>query len=84
MSRRCSIARWTKRQKRMPNRAIGIKWLALDQSSRELKVALTLPDKVKSATKITVPVKIDGIQAGEDARIVVAAVDLGILNLTQV
>ena len=70
-------------QKRMPSRAIGIKWLALDQSSRELKVALTLPEKVKSATKITVPVKIDGIAAGEDARVVVAAVDLGILNLTK-
>ncbi len=70
-------------QKRMPNRAIGIKWLALDQSPRELKVALTLPEKIKSATKISVPVKIDGIQAGEDARVVVAAVDLGILNLTK-
>jgi alpha-2-macroglobulin len=70
-------------QKRMPNRAIGVKWLALDQSARELKVALTLPEKVKSATKITVPVKVDGIAAGEDARVVVAAVDLGILNLTK-
>ncbi|MBR2534496.1 MAG: alpha-2-macroglobulin family protein [Hyphomicrobium sp.] len=69
--------------KRMPNRAIGIKWLALDQSARELKVALTLPEKVKSASSITVPVKIDGIAAGEDARVVVAAVDLGILNLTK-
>jgi uncharacterized protein YfaS (alpha-2-macroglobulin family) len=70
-------------QKRMPNRAIGITWLALDQSARELKVALTLPEKVKSASTITVPVKIDGIAAGEDARVVVAAVDLGILNLTK-
>ncbi|MEQ1671597.1 MAG: alpha-2-macroglobulin family protein, partial [Hyphomicrobium sp.] len=70
-------------EKRMPNRAIGIKWLALDQSARELKVAVTLPDKVKSSTKITVPVKIDGLAAGEDARVVVAAVDLGILNLTK-
>ena len=48
-----------------------------------MKVSLTLPDKVKSASKISVPVKIDGIAAGEDARVVVAAVDLGILNLTK-
>ena len=70
-------------QKRMPSRAVGIKWLALDQSARELKVALTLPDKVKSASKITVPVKVEGIASGEDACVVVAAVDLGILNLTK-
>ncbi len=31
---------------------------------------------------MTIPVKIDGLAAGEDARIVVAAVDVGILNLT--
>ena len=70
-------------QKRMPSRAIGVTWLALDQTARELKISLTLPDKVKSASKISVPVKIDGIAAGEDARVVVAAVDLGILNLTK-
>ena len=31
---------------------------------------------------LRVPVKVNGLAAGEDARIVVAAVDLGILNLT--
>lgn len=70
-------------EKRMPSRAIGITWLALDQSARELKVALTLPEKLKSASTLTVPVKIDGLASGEDARVVVAAVDLGVLNLTK-
>ena len=69
--------------KRMPGRAIGVKWLAMDQSSSELKLSLALPEKVKSATKLTVPVKIEGLKAGEDARITVAAVDLGIVNLTR-
>lgn len=69
--------------KRMPSRAIGIAWLGLDQSQRELKVALTLPDKIKSGSELSVPVKIGGLNAGEDARVVVAAVDLGILNLTR-
>ena len=31
---------------------------------------------------LRVPVKIDGLAAGEEARVVVAAVDVGILNLT--
>ena len=69
--------------KRMPGRAIGVNWLGLDQSSKELKVALTLPEKLKSGAKLTVPVKIDGLAAGEDARITIAAVDLGVLNLTK-
>jgi uncharacterized protein YfaS (alpha-2-macroglobulin family) len=70
-------------QKRMPGRAIGITWLGVDQSARELQIAMTLPEKVKSAAKISVPVKVDGLSSGEDARITVAAVDLGILNLTR-
>ena len=70
-------------QKRMPSRAIGIRWLPIDQSGRELKVAVTLPEKVKSGSKLTVPLKIEGLAPGEDARVAVAAVDLGILNLTR-
>ncbi|MBN9280809.1 MAG: alpha-2-macroglobulin family protein, partial [Hyphomicrobium denitrificans] len=70
-------------EKRMPSRAIGIKWLPVDQSARQLKVAVTLPDKVKSGSKIDVPLKIEGLTPGEDARVAVAAVDLGILNLTR-
>lgn len=69
--------------KRMPSRAIGVKWLGLDQSSRTLKVGLDTPAKVKSGATLSVPVKISGLEAGEEARVVVAAVDLGILNLTR-
>ncbi|HEY8194557.1 MAG TPA: MG2 domain-containing protein, partial [Hyphomicrobium sp.] len=70
-------------QKRMPSRAIGIKWLPVDQSGRQLKVAVTLPDKVKSGSKIDIPLKIEGLKPGEEARVAVSAVDLGILNLTR-
>ena len=69
--------------KRMPGRALGIRWLALDQGERTLKVALGAPDKVKSAAKMTIPVKLAGLKAGEEARITVSAVDAGILNLTR-
>ena len=69
--------------KRMPGRALGIKWLALDQAERTLKVAINAPDKVKSAAKLSLPVKIGGLKAGEEARVTVAAVDAGILNLTR-
>ncbi len=70
-------------QKRMPGRAIGIKWLGLDQSGNNLKVTADLPAKIKSGTKLSFPIKVEGLAAGEDARVAVSAVDLGILNLTK-
>src|SRR5262249_4947783 len=39
--------------------------------------------KVRSAADLAVPVKIGGLARGEEARITIAAVDLGILNLTR-
>ncbi len=69
--------------KRMPGRALGLRWLAIDQAPRTLKVGMELPEKVKSGSTLTVPVKVSGLAAGEEARITVAAVDVGILNLTR-
>jgi uncharacterized protein YfaS (alpha-2-macroglobulin family) len=69
--------------KRMPNRAIGVKWIALDQKSRELKVAFDTSAKIKSGETLSVPVKVSGLFAGEEAYVTVAAVDVGVLNLTR-
>ncbi len=44
----------------MPSRAIGVRWLPIDQSSKHLKVAVTLPDKIKSGSKLNVPLKVEG------------------------
>jgi uncharacterized protein YfaS (alpha-2-macroglobulin family) len=68
--------------KRMPGRAIGLKWFGIDKAERTLKVSLTPPALIRPDTHLTLPVKIDGISPGEDAKIVIAAVDVGILNLT--
>lgn len=69
--------------KRMPGRAIGLRWVAVDQGPRSLKVSIEAPDKVKPGQKLTVPVKLAGLASGESARVTVAAVDVGILNLTR-
>jgi uncharacterized protein YfaS (alpha-2-macroglobulin family) len=69
--------------KRMPSRALGLRWLAVDQAPRMLNVRLDAPEKVKSGTTLAVPVKVSGLAAGEEARITVAATDVGILNLTR-
>ncbi len=69
--------------KRMPGRAIGLRWVAVDQTPRSLKVSIEAPEKAKPGQKVMVPVKLAGLAAGESARVTVAAVDVGILNLTR-
>ncbi|MDC7788729.1 alpha-2-macroglobulin [Rhodoplanes sp. TEM] len=73
--------------KRMPGRAIGVQWLAVDRAARTLQVTLSTPQLMRPNTTLRVPVAIDGLAgagepAGQEARITVAAVDVGILNLT--
>ena len=70
-------------QKRMPSRAIGVRWLGLDQSERKITVDMTAPAKVGSAAKLVVPVRLGGLAVGEEARVTISAVDIGILNLTR-
>jgi uncharacterized protein YfaS (alpha-2-macroglobulin family) len=67
---------------RMPGRAIGVQWFAVDRAARTLDVALKLPDMMRPRGTLRIPVKVGGLNPGEEARIVVAAVDVGILNLT--
>ena len=67
---------------RMPGRAIGLKWFGIDKNARTLQVALSPPPLVRPGTALKIPVKLGGLNPGEDAKIVVAAVDVGILNLT--
>ena len=69
--------------KRMPSRALGLRWLAVDMTPQTIQVGLQLPEKVKSASVLKVPVKLTGIAAGEEARVTLAAVDVGVLNLTR-
>jgi alpha-2-macroglobulin len=68
--------------KRMPGRAIGLKWFGIDKQTRTLQVNLTPPALVRPNSNLKIPVKIGGLNPGEDAKVVIAAVDVGILNLT--
>jgi len=68
--------------KRMPGRAIGLQWFSIDRKARTLALEMNTPDVMRPNARLRVPVKVGGLAAGEEARIVVAAVDVGILNLT--
>ncbi|WP_375458091.1 alpha-2-macroglobulin [uncultured Enterovirga sp.] len=69
--------------RRMPGRALGIAWFGIDREARTLSVTLDLPEKMRPRGQMSIPVRLAGLQAGEEAYVTVAAVDLGILNLTR-
>lgn len=70
-------------EKRMPSRALGLAWAGVDPGERQLNVAIDAPMDMRPQTDLNVAVKVDGGKAGEDAYVTIAAVDVGILNLTE-
>jgi alpha-2-macroglobulin len=70
------------RAERMPGRAIGVQWFSINRKARTLALDMNLPTLLRPNSALRIPIKVDGLTPGEEARIVVAAVDVGILNLT--
>ncbi|MBV8428671.1 MAG: alpha-2-macroglobulin family protein [Hyphomicrobiales bacterium] len=68
--------------KRLPGRALGVAWFGIDKNAHTLGVELSPPDKTRPRGRFDIPVKLVGLQPGEEAYVTVAAVDVGILNLT--
>jgi hypothetical protein len=68
-------------QERGPGRAVGVAWLAVDASPRTLQVQMQVPDKVVPRQKVEIPVTLSNL-SGTSAYLTVAAVDEGILTLT--
>ena len=70
-------------QSRLPARAIGVQWLKVDNAPRTLSVAIDAPAAATPNGTLEIPLTIGGISAGEEAYVTLAAVDVGILNLTR-
>jgi uncharacterized protein YfaS (alpha-2-macroglobulin family) len=68
--------------KRMPARALGLTWAKVDPGNRALDVSLDLPEESRPRGPLAIPVSIGNLTPGEEAYVTVAAVDLGILNIT--
>ena len=69
--------------KRLPGRALGVAWFGVDRDSRTLGVTLEAPAKTRPRETLTLPIQLAGLKSGEEARVSVALVDVGILNLTR-
>lgn len=67
---------------REPVRAIGVTWLGVDNSARTLMPVIGGPAKITPRQHLAVPVRIKGLADGETAFLTLAAVDEGILQLT--
>ena len=55
---------------RMPGRAIGVQWFSIDRTERTLALDMKLPSTTRPNNALNVPVKLAGLTAGEEARIV--------------
>ncbi|HEX5499188.1 MAG TPA: alpha-2-macroglobulin family protein, partial [Thermomicrobiales bacterium] len=68
--------------KRMPGRAMGVQWFGIDRAAHTLALSMDLPATIRPDTVLDVPVRVANFKPGDDVRLVAAAVDVGILNLT--
>ncbi|HYF53858.1 MAG TPA: alpha-2-macroglobulin family protein, partial [Salinarimonas sp.] len=69
--------------RRQPGRSLGVAWFSVDRAARTLAVTLTPPKEMRPRGTLAIPVRLAGLNPGEEARVTVAAVDVGILNLTR-
>lgn len=65
-----------------PARSLGLSHASIDPGMKKLSVSIETSDESPPRGVLNANLKIDGISKGETAYVTVAAVDLGILNLT--
>jgi uncharacterized protein YfaS (alpha-2-macroglobulin family) len=67
----------------VPRRAVGVAYVAADTGARRLDISLSQPiARIGSRSTLTVPVAIANAPRGETVRLTIAAVDQGILQIT--
>ena len=69
--------------RRMPRRAIGLHWAGVDPEQRRLALALDAPDQARPREPLEIDLQLTDLAPGEEAYVTLAAVDVGILNLTR-
>ncbi|MCK5424748.1 MAG: alpha-2-macroglobulin family protein, partial [Emcibacter sp.] len=68
---------------KLPVRAMNLQWFSIDKDQRSTKVSIETPDTVIPRQTITLPVTLTGGNIeGKKMRLTIAAVDEGILGLT--
>jgi hypothetical protein len=65
-----------------PSRAIGVAWMPLDPAGRSLQIAMEVPAETTPRQTVEIPVTVSGAGNTGEVRVTLAAVDEGILQLT--
>ncbi len=65
-----------------PARALGLNWASVDPGDHRLRAKFTSGDQVSPRRKMAATLQVKGVRDGETAYATIAAVDVGILNLT--
>ena len=65
-----------------PSRAIGVAWIPLDPADRSLQIAMDVPAETLPRQTVEIPVTVSGAASAEEAYVTLAAVDDGVLQLT--
>ncbi len=77
-----TVYRPGKEQNKGADRAVGLVWLNVDPAAQRLQVALKTPEKIRPRQTLKVPVEIKEAALGEAVHLTLAAVDEGVLQLT--
>ncbi len=67
---------------RNPARALGLGYAPVDPADKALTVSLSAEDVMRPRGPLDVGIKVSGVATGETAYVTLAAVDMGILNIT--
>ncbi|MFN0115047.1 MAG: alpha-2-macroglobulin family protein [Paracoccaceae bacterium] len=67
---------------RLPARSLGLSYAPVDPGERKLAAAFEGPDQSDPRAPLPVALKVAGVKPGDTAWATIAAVDVGILNLT--
>lgn len=65
-----------------PARALGLAYAKVDPGDKSLTVSIEVPDVIQPRQTQSAKVRVEGAAAGEEVWLTLAAVDVGILNLT--
>ena len=68
---------------RLPVRATGLAWFSIDRKKHIHKLTLDVPETVLPSSLVKIPVQLSGGRAAGKHRLILAAVDEGILNITR-
>uniref|UniRef100_UPI00405650B2 alpha-2-macroglobulin family protein n=1 Tax=Candidatus Electronema sp. TaxID=2698783 RepID=UPI00405650B2 len=77
-----TVYRPGKEAKKGADRAVGLVWLPVDPADKRLEVTVSAPEQTRPRQVVQVPVSVKGAEAGSEIRLTLAAVDEGVLQLT--